>query len=132
MAKFGTTGREIIATFEAKATERGMVFDDDDRIVLEQAARVADIVAKLDAAIDADGAMLVGATGTTKTHPALTESRQQRLTLARLMVDIDRRLGIAAQGGSNGFRGLYGGSGEQNQQRDAQAAQRRGRGRMAR
>lgn len=51
--------------------------------VLEQAARVADRVAALDAVVDTDGVM---EPGTGRAHPALVESRQQRIALARLLV----------------------------------------------
>lgn len=134
MAKnFGAAGSQVISVFGAKAKERGMTLDPDDLIVLDQAARVADIVAVLDAIIEQDGAVITTTAGTVKTNPALAESRAQRLILARLMADIDRRLGVAAQGGSNGLRGVYvPGDRKQNRQRGEIAAARRGQGRVAR
>lgn len=51
-------------------------------LLLEQAARIADLVADLQARIDTDGPVL--ATG--RNHPAVAEIRQQRITLARLLV----------------------------------------------
>lgn len=119
---FGTAGQEIIEIFEAKATERGLELDHDDVVVLRNAARVADLIADLDADIAANGVMLTGATGSSKVNPAVAESRQQRVALGRLLADVDRRLGIAAQGGASGFRGSYSGDGSQNQQRDGARA----------
>lgn len=51
-------------------------------LLLENAARTADLVAQLQARIDEDGP--VSPAG--KTHPAVAEIRQQRITLARLLV----------------------------------------------
>jgi hypothetical protein len=48
-------------------------------LLLENAARTADLIADLQARIDADGPVL----STGKTHPAVAEIRQQRITLAR-------------------------------------------------
>lgn len=126
---FGPAGIDIVTTFESKAGELGLELENDDLVVLHNAARVADLVADLDADIAANGVMLSGAS---KVNPAVPESRQQRVALARLLADVDKRLGIAAQGGSSGFRGTYGGDGSQNQRRDAERAQRRGRGQLAR
>ncbi|MGW4333763.1 hypothetical protein ACWEK5_13150 [Rhodococcus koreensis] len=127
---FGAAGNVIIAQFEAKARERNMELDDDDQTVLYLAAATADNIADLDASIATNG-VVVGTEANPKTNPALTEVRQQRLTLARLMADVDRRLGIAAQGGSSGIRGTYSGDGSQNGTRDRQRAARRGRGKVA-
>ena len=52
---------------------------------LENAARTADLIAGLQARIDADGPVLPLNLGG-KTHPAVAEIRQQRITLARLLV----------------------------------------------
>ncbi|MFG1784018.1 hypothetical protein ACGFIU_16405 [Rhodococcus oryzae] len=128
---FGAAGSKIIDTFTAKATERGMVLDDDDVTVLHLAAATADNIAALDANIAANG-LAVSTTYNPKTNPALTEVRQQRLALGRLMTDVVRRLGIAAQGEASGFRRTHDGTGAQNQQRDTARAERRGRGKPAR
>lgn len=128
---FGPAGNDIVDTFEGKAGELGLELDRDDRVVLHNAARVADLIADLDADIAAHGVMLIGPSGSSKVNPAVAESRQQRVALARLLADVDKRLGIAAQGGSSGFRGTYSGDGSQNQRRDAERAQRRGRGQLA-
>lgn len=48
--------------------------------VLGQVAKTADRVAALDAVVDRDGVLLDG-----RAHPALIESRLQRVTLGRLL-----------------------------------------------
>lgn len=126
-----TPGEAIERVFTEKAREASMTFDEDDLIVLALAAQTADDIGALDRSIAKNGAV-IGPEKNPKPNPALTEVRQQRLALGRLMADLDRRLGIAAQGGSSGFRGSYDGDGSQNQQRDTARAQRRGQGRQAR
>lgn len=126
-----TPGEAIERVFTEKARTAGMTFDEDDLIVLSLAAQTADDIGALDRSIEKNG-VVIGSEANPKPNPALTEVRQQRLALGRLMADLDRRLGIAAQGGSSGFRGAYTGDGSQNQQRDGQRAARRGQGRMAR
>ncbi|WP_430332720.1 hypothetical protein [Rhodococcus sp. ACT016] len=126
-----TPGEVIERVFTAKAREAGFEFDEDDLIVLALAAQTAEDIGALDRSIATKGAV-IGSEANPKPNPALTEVRQQRLALGRLMADLDRRLGIAAQGGSSGFRGRYDGDGSQNQQRDATRARQRGQGRQAR
>ena len=52
-----------------------------ERTVLLSACRTADLVAALQARIDADGPVL----DTGRSHPLLVEVRQQRIVLARLV-----------------------------------------------
>lgn len=75
-------------------------------VLLESASRTADLVGELQARIDADGP--VNSDG--KTHSACAEIRQQRITLARLLVALrvpageeDSRPG----GQRRGIRGVY-------------------------
>lgn len=72
--------------------------------VLEQAARVADRVAALDAIVDTEG-VIEPQTG--RAHPALVESRQQRLALARLLsaLRLPDRADVRPQ--RRGMRGVY-------------------------
>lgn len=51
-----------------------------ESVLLESAARTADLVADLQSLIDREGLVLGG-----KTHPGVAEIRQQRLVLARLL-----------------------------------------------
>lgn len=115
----GPAGRDIVAIFEAKATENGLELDADDVVILDQAARVADLIADLDADIATNGVMLAGASGASKVNPAVTESRQQRVVLGRLLSDVDKRLGV----GGGGFRGTYAGDGSPNQLRNGLRAE---------
>lgn len=66
---------------------RSLVDDFDlaehERALLVEAARTADQLDALDAVARADGPMLDG-----RPHPAITEARQQRLVLARLLASL--------------------------------------------
>ena len=78
-----------------------------ERLLLEQAASVADTIAALSAAV---GAELIGGNG--RIRPELVELRQQRIILARLLA----AMRLEADGDSvqvlpqrrAGFRGTYG------------------------
>jgi hypothetical protein len=59
-------------------------FDPQELAVLVEACRVKDRLDILDGVIRADGVTVASPQGL-KAHPALTESRQQQLTLARLL-----------------------------------------------
>lgn len=87
--------------------------------LLVQACQTADTCAALQAVIAVEGPMSETAEGTPRAHPALVELRQQRLTLARLMValrlptgeeDDEPQAGARTQ--RRGLRGVYGGSRE--------------------
>ncbi|OFE08005.1 hypothetical protein A5N83_14860 [Rhodococcus sp. 1139] len=121
-----SAGNQMRAVYVAKAAESALVLDDDDLLVLEQCERVADILAELDSAISTHGVSIVSASGATKINPAVIESRQQRIALTRLMAVMDQRIAAAkagtnaTPGGQSGVRGVYTGTGAQNQQRDAE------------
>ena len=74
-------------------------------LLLEQASRTADLIAELQRRIDADGAVLP----TGKNHPAVAEIRQQRITLARLLVALQVPAGDedAKSAQRRGIRGVY-------------------------
>ncbi|WP_156689334.1 hypothetical protein [Mycobacterium sp. Marseille-P9652] len=79
-------------------------------LLLENAARTADLIAALQARINADGPVFPIEMGG-KTHPAVAEIRQQRITLARLLValrvptgDEDDRPAASQR---RGIRGVY-------------------------
>lgn len=55
--------------------------------LLEEACRVRDRIRDLDKAVNEDGVMLSSSQGA-RVHPAIAESRQQRLALARLLVTL--------------------------------------------
>ena len=57
--------------------------DEHERALLIEAARTVDALAALAAIVDREGVMPAG-----KAHPALVESRQQRIALARLIASL--------------------------------------------
>lgn len=82
-----------------------------EQMILVQACHVADVCDALQEVITADGPMLAGADGP-RTHPACRELRQQRITLARLIVCLRVPLGDedaeAERSQYRGMRGAYG------------------------
>jgi hypothetical protein len=63
--------------------------DARDFAVLEAACRQADDVADLEAAVSRDGVMVEGAAGQRRLNAAVTELRQARLALGRLLGQVD-------------------------------------------
>jgi hypothetical protein len=59
-----------------------------EAVLLDSACRLADHVALLDARVAADGVTTTTAAGAPKVHPALTEARQGRLALSKLLTDL--------------------------------------------
>lgn len=82
--------------------------------LLDAAAATADLCAALAELVDRDGLLIAGQAGITKLHPAAAELRQQRLTLARLIValriptDEEGEPTGAARIQRRGIRGVYG------------------------
>jgi phage terminase small subunit len=74
--------------------------DQRDLAVLSRAAKTADRIAELDAAIERDGLVLVNSKGDTRLHPAAAELRLNEASLARLLGGID--LDDAAAGSQSG------------------------------
>lgn len=70
--------------------------------VLGQAARVIDRIAALDAVVDVEGVMFDG-----RAHPALVESRLQRLALARLLTALRLPDLLEQRPQHRGIRGVY-------------------------
>lgn len=76
--------------------------------LLEEACRVRDRIVELDAAVKDDGLMIPSSQGS-RVHPAVSECRQQRLAMARLLATLqipglDDDLPAARP-----VRGVYGG-----------------------
>lgn len=92
--------RAILAEYDLEEHELSL---------LRQAVRCADLCADLQAIVDADGPMLAGGEGGPRTHPAVIELRQQRITLARLVVALRVPLGEdeAPRTQRRGIRGVY-------------------------
>lgn len=82
-----------------------------ERAVLEEACRVRDRISQLQSAVSDDGVMIPSSQGS-RLHPAIAETRQQQLALARLLAT------LAVPGleedelpASTGVRGVYSGKG---------------------
>ena len=75
--------------------------EEHELALLRQACRVADACDDLQTLVDAEGVLVAG-----RAHPALVELRQQRITLARLVVAI--RVPIGDQEGRSQYRGARG------------------------
>lgn len=70
-----------------KSTFEQYELSDTEAAVLEEACRARDWIAQLDAVVARDGVMASSSQGI-RVHPALTEVRQQRLLLARLLATL--------------------------------------------
>ena len=86
--------RGIVAEFE---------LDSRELLVLEQAARQADAVAALEAEIEASGLVGPGSKGQMRLSPTVTELRQARLAVSRLLSDLelpapDEETGVSRRG----------------------------------
>jgi phage terminase small subunit len=60
----------------------------DEVFVLESACRTADWIAKLEAAMEGQPLVVKGSMGQDREHPLLSEARQQRALLARLLAQL--------------------------------------------
>lgn len=76
----GPAGREVWDVFTS-------AFEADERelVLIALAARQADQVADLDRLVEADGLMIAGSVGQQRLHPAVTEARQGRAVIGRLL-----------------------------------------------
>lgn len=63
-------------------------FDPHELIMVEAAARQADMIAGLEAAIKDDGLTVAGSARQVRVHPAVAEARQSRLALSKLLADL--------------------------------------------
>src|SRR2546423_10785884 len=99
----GTAGRGLWVSITGPGA---FELERHELVVLGQAARVADRIAALDAVVDAEGVI---EEGTGRAHPALVESRQQRMVLARLLstLRLPDQLDQRPQR-RGGLRGFYG------------------------
>ena len=100
----GPAGRRLWRTITAAYT-----LSEVEDTLLRQAVRTADHVNDLDAILDAQGLLVDARPGELKAHPLLSEVRQQRLVLARLLSAL--RLPTeesSARTQRRGLRGVYG------------------------
>lgn len=94
------------ALWKASTTE--FEWADHELALLEEACRTRDRIRDLDKAVEADGIMSVTSQGS-RVHPAIAESRQQRLVLARLLATMQIPGLDDDIPASRGVRGVYGG-----------------------
>jgi hypothetical protein len=100
----GEAGRDLW-----KSVLKDFALGAHEQLMLLQACHVADTCAVLQEVIDRDGPVLVTADGSPRTHPACRELRQQRITLARLIVCLRVPLGDEdADAGRSQYRGMRG------------------------
>lgn len=90
------------------ASTKEFEWADHELALLEEACRVRDRIVELDAAVTEDGLMLASSQGS-RVHPAVAESRQQRLALARLLATLQISGLDDDLPAARGVRGVYGG-----------------------
>lgn len=76
------------ATFWAKV-QADFELSDVEHELLVEACRLLDECERLNDALTEGGLVVAGSTGQPRVHPALTELRQHRLALGRLMAQLD-------------------------------------------
>ena len=84
----GDPGRDLWHTMIGDLVP-GWELDARELRVLAEACRTADLIANLDAAIEADGVTAIGSRRQTVVNPAVAEVRQQRAALASLLGKLD-------------------------------------------
>lgn len=82
-AGLGDTGQAMW-----KAMTAVFVFQPHEAFVLESACRQADDVAMLEASIAETGATVIGSTGQERMNAMVTEARQGRLAMSKLLGDL--------------------------------------------
>lgn len=83
-AGLGNAGRALWRQI-ARALPDGWELDEREEAILRLAARQADDLSRLETAISKDGAMVLGSAGQPVVNPAITEARQGRLAIGRLL-----------------------------------------------
>lgn len=78
----GLSGRKLW-----DSTVEAYELSDSELVLLEQASRVSDHIALLDAVVKDEGVMATSSQGV-RAHPGLVEARQQRLALARILATL--------------------------------------------
>ena len=125
----------IAVHYEEEAKAAGVGLDTADLALIHNIEATADDIEELDKALAQDGRVVTSASGTVKVHPAVAAVKNLRVNHARLIAVMDSRIRAATggvAGGQHGVRGVHTGTGAQNAARDADRAQRGGRGRTAR
>jgi len=81
-------GKALWKALQGDVTD-GFAFDSRELHLLNEACLVADHLAGLEAVLRRDGLTSTGSAGQLTAHPALVESRQQRLVLVRLLGSLE-------------------------------------------
>jgi hypothetical protein len=84
------------------AVENAYILREDEGALLGQACRVLDRLDRLAAVVEADGLLVDG-----RPHPALVESRQQQIVLARLLATLRLPDDLGQQPQRRSTRGVY-------------------------
>ena len=99
----GTAGRRL---WRAVVDEYDL--SEQELTLLRQAACTADLADRLQTVVDEEGPMVSAKDDGTRAHPALVELRQQRITLARLLVALRVPIGDEEDRTQRrGIRGVY-------------------------
>lgn len=89
---FGPSGRAlwdaVVADFDLAVHEQ---------VLLQSACRLADTIAALEDTITADGLVVAGSTGQPRLNAAVTELRQCRLALSKLVADLSLPIDAAGE-----------------------------------
>lgn len=80
----------------------------DELLVLESACRTADTIGRLDEALDGAPLTVAGSMGQLREHPLLSEVRQQRAALARLLRQLELPNPQAAGRETSNVRSMHG------------------------
>ncbi len=82
-------GAALVARIRSEMKSQGLEPDGREEELLELASRLADRLAELEATIVADGLTVVSKSGLVHLHPAVSETRQTRAALARVLSGIE-------------------------------------------
>jgi len=84
-----TPGENLRARLAAEYNRNGYEPDGREAELIDRACSTADAMAALELVLDADGPTTKGSRGQTVLHPAVSELRQQKLVLLRLLGALD-------------------------------------------
>ncbi|MEZ5116174.1 MAG: hypothetical protein R2737_07890 [Candidatus Nanopelagicales bacterium] len=84
----GDAGRSLWRSITTEVHDAGFELDGRECATLAAACRQADDIAALEAVIDRDGLVVLGAAGQPRLSAAVTEVRQGRLALAKMLGEL--------------------------------------------
>jgi hypothetical protein len=84
-----TPGEQLRARIAAEYERNGYEPDGREAELIDRACSTAESIAALEVVLDADGPTTKGSRGQVVLHPAVSELRQQRLVLLRLLGALD-------------------------------------------